>query len=234
MLGIKLYNVWKEAKGVFVKPTLKVRLMKTPYLQSIRLYKYYTHIHVVNRDRVYIPVVKYNENGKYTDTVPLPKHKLPCPLWSKVWTSRTRRKLRKWHLAWIPPIINVPRFLTFGIKNLDLGCKTKFGEFRFEDSPELSFIFFGITLQFTLQVPKGKYCDEYNYWECLLEYIWGRGDRDIFKTLKCNSFWTRGYGEDAVSYFSLRPEFLTERYQKEYGYAVEKIKTINTKYLNVI
>lgn len=233
MFGIKLYKEWREAKGVFVKPTLKFKVLRNPYFQHIRLYKKTGKAHQINSASAWIYIKKEGRNSEhYGSYIALPKHKLPVPLYSIVWNSKIRRKLRKFGLGWIPPVITVPTFLTFGIRNWGLGYKIKYNDFRYEHDPLLDITLFGITFRFYVQAPKSKYGFGDNYWECMLEYLYGEGKRDIFKTLRKGNFWTQGFDETALSYFSLRPEYVIN--QQEYKDAVEKLKTINEKYKNVL
>ena len=98
------------------------------------------------------------------------KHKMPCKY---AWNRNIRLKLRKFGLSWIPPVIQLPMWLSFHIFNHDMIWKTKFEDYRFEFPPQFTIVFFGISLSFWLQAPVDK--DDpfgyYSYWESILWYL---------------------------------------------------------------
>ena len=97
-------------------------------------------------------------------------HKFPCKY---AWNRDLRIKLRKLGLGWIPPVIQLPMWLSFHIFNHDMIWKTKFEDYRFEFPPQFTIVFFGVSLSLWLQAPvdKDDTLGYYSYWESILWYI---------------------------------------------------------------
>ena len=113
----KTYNTWKKASSVFVEPSFRVYFgpwRKDPHgIQSGQgpIVCFYRNYSKVDRVRKGVPIKVDDHRYEWTD------HKLPKGLkpWDTVWKSPIRRKLRKWHLGWIPPCITLPRWCNFRI-----------------------------------------------------------------------------------------------------------------------
>lgn len=241
---IKLYNTWEKAKDIFVKPSLKVYFGKwrnDPNLPVWRrgpiiyicgrknLFKY-TH-EVKDTVLIYTGTKKFKYGDKEIESKcysNVPKHKLPKKLkcGETVWNSVIRRKLKKWHLNWIPPMICLPTWLRFHIINLDLGWKTKYDDCRYEFPPQFSIIAFSLSLTFTLHSPlQNDFCCDDHYWECILNYLYRNKLDSLKEVIEDTGIWNSwGKDKNSVSYFAVRPEYITKEYLKEYYKATEEIK----------
>ena len=163
-----------------------------------------------------------DEKVKITETS---KHKLPKNLknWDIVWASPIRRKLRKYHLNWIPTIIYLPKFLTFSFINHDVFWKTKYGDIRYEDPPQLSIVLFGISLTITLHSPStDKYCDDDGYWTSVLVHSFNKS-RVLRETIEECGVWST-MTDAPVSYFTVRPQFIQKGRLEEYYAVVSDIQ----------
>ena len=185
----KMYKTWGKVKDIFVKPSLKVYFgswKKDPNLPVWRqgpiIYlcgkkNFFRKTHRVKNSVQICTGTKPFKWGKEEHLTKVYEvatvHKLPGKLkeWDAVWNSDIRRKLRKKHLSWIPPIIILPYWTTIKVFCWDVLWKTKYGEVRYEYPPQLSIIFFGLSLTFTLHCPLGdKYDDD--YWESILIFLY--------------------------------------------------------------
>lgn len=147
------------------------------------------------------------------------------------WRRDIRKKLRKFGLGWLPPIITLPRFLKFGVYDYDLGWKPKYDDFRYEYPPQFTIVAFGLSLSITLHEPTGGYytCDD-QYWEGILAWLYGC-DKDIYKTVMHEGVWTRHSGERTEAFFSVRPEHLINLVDfQEYCRATQDYNSKNTRY----
>lgn len=240
---IKLYNTWEKAKQVFVKPSLKVyfgKWSKDPNLPVWRrgalVYicsrkKLSSYCHTVNNSvMIKTGVRSYLHNNKehFLDCYEwVPKHALPSGLrcGDYVWNHNIRKKLRKWHLDWLPPIIELPIWTRFHIINFDLGWKTKYDSVRYEFPPQFTIVAFGLSLSLTLHSPKSdKYgCDDH-YWEAILNHIYKNKSGSLKETIELSGIWTTYKEDTKTSYFAVRPDYITAPYKEEYYAAVSDIK----------
>lgn len=184
MLNIKLWNTYNKVKHFFKKPKLhwKFGLWKhDPCLPiwrhglHINLGKYRKHYYCPNNCIQVKTGVSYwtdcKENQREISSYSIFKHKLPCKY---AWNKDIRLKLRKYHLSWIPPVIQLPLWCSFYIFNHDLIWKTKYEDYRFEYPPQFTIVFFGISLSFWVQAPVedvGNTFSYYSYWESILWYL---------------------------------------------------------------
>ena len=181
---IKMWNTYNKVKHKFKKPKLHWRLglwKNDPCLPvwrrgpEIRLGKYRKNYYCQNGVTHYKSGVSYwtDNNGKQHE-IPcwaISSHKVPCKY---AWNRDIRIKLRKWGLGWIPPVIQLPMWLSFYIFNHDMVWKTKFEDYRFEFPPQFTIVFFGISLSFWLNAPEGVYnpiWSNCSYWESILWYL---------------------------------------------------------------
>lgn len=228
---LKIFKTYWKARRLFVFPKINVHICKwkhSPCLpvwrhgNYIKLYKHYNDfnqaydLHVSNYFRSSNGVIKSS------------RHKVPVRYW---WKQPIRRKLRKLHLGWIPPIIELPIWLSFYYFSNDVIWKTKWSEIRFEYNPLLSIVIFGISFNIWLSCPiKGEYYNDDHYWECILNWVYrdsynkSVGD-DIVKFVKIMSRWTRYTKDGNNTYYTLQPEYLKGHYRSEY---LEKIKNYRT------
>lgn len=240
---IKLYNSWKRAKGVFVRPRLHIYFGKWRSDPSLPMWRRGPLIYLFRRKNLY----KYTYYLKdsvmiYTGTKTFKlgdkeyeskcynwaaRHKLPGKLKrdTLMWKSDIRKKLKKWHLSWLPPVINLPLWMQFHIVNLDVMWKTKFDEIRYEYPPQFSIIAFGLSLTFTLHCPtKDKYANDDHYWESLLNYIFDK-EPSIGKAVETAGVWSI-LNDDGTrtDYAALRPEFLEPYWHFEYRHAIRTLE----------
>lgn len=184
LFNIKMWDTYNKVKHKFKKPKLHWRLglwKHDPCLPvwrrglHIKLGKYRKHYYCPS-EVVHVKTgVSYwtDSNGKQHE-IPcysMFRHKIPCKY---AWNRDIRKKLRKWHLSWIPPVIQLPLWLSFYIFNHDMIWKTKFEDYRFEFPPQFTIVFFGISLSFWIQAPvedKDNIWEYYNYWESILWYL---------------------------------------------------------------
>lgn len=239
---IKLYNTWRKVKQIFVKPSLRVYFgnwKNDPngiwgYRRRIyicprkNLFKY-THS---ARNSVNIQVGTETKTwGDRPYTVKVYEHtyhKLPNNLspWDIVWNRDIRKKLRKYHLSWIPPIIYLPSWFDISITNRDVQWKIKYDDIRYEFPPVFAIRFLGLSLSFGLYCPvKGNFTCDDHYWETLLTYLYNNKSRTLLETIETMGIWSRfGKNNERVHYFAVRPEYIKPKYLDEYYAAISDIK----------
>lgn len=231
---LKMLTLYNQVKEVFVKPKIKFwcGLWKNdPGLPvwrngpTITFYKPYQYSwgkvsnkkHKVYsvRDSVnikYKTEEKTNLSGK---TYTIDSYKQSCHLLPKgikvgeiVWTSPIRRKLRKWHLDWIPPYIELPRIFSFHIFNWEVFWKTKYDDYRYEFPGQFTIVLFGISFSWYTQAPiySNSRLDEDDYWESILNYIEEKGN--LVEVNRIMGMWS---GENPRYRFN--PAFLKEPYK---------------------
>ena len=230
---MEFLKIYRTVKDVFVKPKLKWYFgtwKKEPNLPiwrrgpEIRLSKKFSWSSK-NGD-YYCPDDNVLVFEGYADHefqgVPVKKygrsyHKLPGGLtsYSRVWNRNIRKKLRKWHLSWIPPVIQLPLFFTFHFWDDDIMYKTKWSEddYRYEFPAHITLVFFGLAISVTAIIPQvNKWTSTEDYWESLLTY---RHYKDISKVDKIMGSW-RSLKDGKEEYRRrLNPEFLKEPYKSQ-------------------
>ena len=237
MFRIKLYKTWRKVKQVFVKPSLKVyfgSIRKDPNRipagpPAIHLFnrnKYGINVHTItNRVMVAtgIKTIQYGDKGYAATVYDYSTHKLPGNLkeYQLVWNTKIRRKLRKYGLGWLPPVIYLPYWMKFGIYNYDVCYKWKWDEVRYELPPVFAICFFGLSLSFALHCPFNNIyaCDDH-YWESILTYLYNNRSGTIKEAIETVGIWER----KNIRYFALRPEYVNANYSEEYYDAVSEIK----------
>lgn len=243
---IKLYDTWEKVRNIFVKPSLKVYFGRWRNDPNLPVWRRGAHIYLIGR--------KYRgfDNSKvhilrdrvmiYTGEAPFTfgdktyttkcydwahKHKLPGKLkvGQYVWNRKIRKRLKKWHLSWISPIIELPLWTRFHIVNLGLGWKTKYDDVRYEFPPQFSIIAFGFSLTFTLHSPVwNNFCNDSSYWEAILVHLYENKSGTIKETIKRGGVWRKTSDGKSCYYFSVRPEFFMPRYLKEYYAACSELR----------
>lgn len=184
LFNIKMWDTYNKVRKIFKKPKLywKFGLWKHDHClpvwrrgPRIHLGKYSRHYYCPNSTAHYKSGISYwtDSNGKQHEMpcYATSTHKIPCEY---AWNRDIRLKLRKRHLSWIPPVIQLPMWCSFYIFNHDIYWKTKFDDYRFEFPPQFTIVFFGISLSFWLQAPVDDYKDiwgYYSYWESILWYL---------------------------------------------------------------
>lgn len=184
LFNIKMWDTYNKVKHKFKKPKLHWRLglwKHDPCIPvwrrgpEIHLGKYRKNYYCQNGVTHYKSGVSYwtDSNGKQHE-IPcwaMSTHKVPCKY---AWNRDIRIKLRKCGLGWIPPVIQLPTWLSFYVFNHDMIWKTKFEDYRFEFPPQFTIVFFGISLSFWLNAPEGVYnpiWSNCSYWESMLWYL---------------------------------------------------------------
>ena len=146
---MKFLKLYRKHKNVFVKPKLKwyigswknepnlpvwrrgprIRLTK-----SIGWSKGYKAYYPKSRVQVFEGYSDREYNGRKIKKYGWSDHKLPGKLneYEPVWNRIIRKKLRKWHLSWIPPVIQLPIWLSFHFFDHDITYKSKWSEWRYE------------------------------------------------------------------------------------------------------
>jgi hypothetical protein len=243
----KLYNTWKRAKDLFVRPSFEVYFgnwRNDPeaigpcglkiYIWPRRKLSKYTHI-AYNSTMIKVGTKPWSFGDKvYTsDVYESSKHKLPkgitpCML---VWNSNIRRKLRKWHLSWIPPVIFLPWWMVCCIRDLDVRWKPKYDDVRYEFPPIFSIRMFGLSLTFSLHAPsKDELSMDDHYWEAILTYIHSDKKYSMQELIEACGTWTKYKdGNEYATYFALRPEYIRKERLEEYYAAVSEIKAKKNK-----
>lgn len=236
-MGIKLYDTWKKAKHIFVKPKLYWYFGKWQHDPCLPIWRRgpaiylgkYRHKYQV-KDAVMIQTgeKEWMYGGKPIKSKVYdwaPKHKLPGKLKSGdyVWHRSIRKKLKKWHLGWLPTKIQFPIWLAFHIFNHDIIWKTKYDRITFEFPPQFTIVFFGFSLSFWLNCPvKGDCVNSDDYWEGILNVAL---DNCSLKEVICRSgIWSSFKEDTKYSYFGIRPEFIKPELLPEYYAITSSIK----------
>jgi len=211
-MHIKLYDIYNKVKDVFVKPKLhfKFGLWKNdPNLPvwrrgpTIVLCKNWMYV----KKAIATVMIKTGENCYSSSYHNLPRGLRPYDL---IWKSDVRRKLRKFGLGWLRPTYTLPIFFAFGIYNLPLGWKTKWGDYRYEWPPQFTIVFFGLSMSWWLTAPTDKgVADEDDYWESILNYI---NYKDLSVVNKTMGKWQH---QDNTTSYRLKSEFLKEPYRSQ-------------------
>lgn len=225
---IKLFKTWKEANDLFVKPKVKFSIYKNYYKPSIWIAKYQQYHYVKDSVTVKVGTKESILNGKSynIDCYDTIRHKMPTNK-SIVWNSSIRKKLRKYHLSWIPPIIYFPKWLYYGIKNWDVGWKWKFDDIRHECNPLFEVTLFGTCFCWSVCCPVNipRITSDSNYWECILNYLYKNKDRKLtLAELFAEMGRWDSIGQKVLKYFTLRPEYLIPSKREEYYKVVKEFK----------
>ena len=239
---IKLYNTWERVKDIFVKPSLKVYFGKWRNDPNLPVWRSGPQIPLVRwgmlSSKAYMlgdSVMIHSGNTSYKTTNGetqmikcyewAPKHKLPDKLkcGDYVWHRNIRKKLKKWHLGWLPPIIKLPVWMKFYMVNLDVVWKTKYDDIRYEFPPQFTVVAFGLSLTFTLHCPsKCEHCSDDQYWESILNYIHTKDcSKKLKKTIELGGIWKELKTDK--SYFAVRPQYIQSKYLDEYYAAISEL-----------
>lgn len=248
---LKLYNTYNKVKDVFAEPVRHYYFglwRKDPMLPvwrrgpQIVLYKGQSDItHVVSSTRIKLRT----ENQQWGDKV-IPvdvygfgaTHKLPKGVkeGSIVWNSKIRRNLRKYHLSWIPPVIQFPIWLSFYIFNRDVTTKRKYDDIRYEFPPQFTIVFFGLSFSCWLEAPKSKvndFCSDDVYWETIIEYL-EDNQRNLTETIVNNSYHKRYYKNNVDYFWAVRPEYLQPALHPLYKNIIDIEKSKITENIEIL
>jgi len=208
-------TLWK-ARDVFKMPKLHIyfgKWINDPCLPIWRrgnivpLAKYGKYLQLNNKQIL----SWYNDkNGKFVRLI----HKVNRNLY---WKQPIRRKLKKLHLSWIPPVIELPLWLSFYIFNLDVIWKYKWDETRYEYPPQFTIVFFGLSLSMWCNWEQSEFQYPDMYWESLLNYVYGIKNKENFNIIefrnKLGKWQSWKKDNTKVTYWQLQYDFLKPEYQ---------------------
>lgn len=210
---MEFLKIYRRVKNLFVAPKLKwyfgtwknePNLPVWRHGPQIRLAKYH-QMYIPNSSIFYPDGVTENGDKKYGVSY----HKLPVKPCTYVWTRNIRKKLKKWHLSWIPPIIQLPIWMSFYFFDSDIIWKPKWDEYRYEYPAHITLVFFGLAISVTAYIPednKNTFTTEEDYWESLLTY-----NGNLKDTNDQMGWWK----SNTEKYFRFNPNFLKEPYKSE-------------------
>lgn len=237
----KLYNTWKCVKDIFIKPELSVYFGRWENDPNLPVWRNGPAVYICNKKKlrklahvakqgVFITAgtkkYKFGEQELDMKVKEFTSHTLPKGIKAGdyVWNRTIRKKLRKWHLGWVKPIMYLPKFFRFRIINSDVYWKTKWDSIQYEYPPQLSFIGFGLSLTFTLHCPMhNKFSSDDSYWESILTHIYDNTSGELKETIDKTGIWHSI--DDNTFYFATRPTYIVAKKQDEYYAAVSELKT---------
>ena len=241
---IKLYRTWEKVKDLFVKPSPKVYFGKWKNDPNLPIWRSGPAIYLCPRRKLFkccyflkqgVLVntgsikTKFGDREIETKIQEHTHHSLPGNLHAGdyMWNRNIRKKLKKWHLGWIKPVMHLPSWTRFYVVNRDVGWKTKWDYISYEFPPQFSIIAFGLSLTFTLHCPiKSEYSSDDSYWESILTHLYTNKSGELEETIEQMGVWQRL--NDNTSYFALRPTYIVHDRQPEYYAAISEIKAKNT------
>ena len=126
-----------------------------------------------------------------------------------------RRKIKKWHLSWLPAKIELPMWLSFYKFSNDVIWKTKWDEIRYEFPPQFTIVAFGLSFSMWL-CPEFKSKDSWrlnydHYWETLLTYVY-RNVKSYEELRKRLGEWTYMKDGDERTYTTVQPEYFKKKF----------------------
>ena len=204
-MGIKLWDTWKQVKGVFEKPRLIFQYGNWYKSSGLPVWRRGRTIYMEKNLYSHCEKVKIKKwrNPVKIGNIDLPGAWIDSHEWR--WKDEYK-KHRPIYTRLFKPIYQLPKWCTFYIFNLDLIWKTKWDDYRFEFSPQFTIVFFNWHLSWFLAPPKD--CRVDSYWESILWYI---DKKDIKETFANVSHWTNMNTKE-VSY-GLTPEMVTDEYK---------------------
>lgn len=247
---IKLYNTWREVKDVFLKPSLWVYFGKWRNDPNLPYWRHGPQIYLTKRRKLSSKAYRVSSTvmictgtkrekfGKTEHDVKcyswVPRHKLPDNLkeGQYIWNRDIRKKLKKWHLSWVKPVIQLPIWMRFYILNMDVCWKTKFDDIRYEFPPQFTIVAFGLSLTFTLHSPiQNDLLYDDHYWEAMLNFVHKNHSHTIREAIESAGIWSR-FSEDMskrIYFFAFRPEFLQKRWLPGYYIATHDLRVKENK-----
>ena len=216
MWHIKLYDTWKQVKGVFKKPRLifrygnwyqSVGLPVWRRGRTIKLTKY------LGRDCKQIQVKKWRPPVKVAN-FDLPGGYVDTWVWDWKDSYKEKHPFISKHFK---PVYDLPKWWTFYMFNHDLWWKTKWDDYRFEFAPQFTIVFLYWHISFFLAPPEGCRVDD--YWESILWYI---EKRNLEKTFNEMSAW-KNLQTGEINY-RLTPNMVEEEYQELIQYFIDERK----------
>ena len=152
--------------------------------------------------------IKRGKSPEGYDVYDLSTHKLPKGIntYKLVWRRDIRKKLKKYHLSWLRPTIELPRFFSFHIFNRDVMTKYKYDDIVYEFPPQFTIVLFGLSFSWWLTAPKSDDCFDDAYWETMINYINRDKDQTIVDIVEASG--TYSTDDKNVKRICCRPEFL--------------------------
>ena len=188
---------WKNHKDAFIKPKLKWYFGSWRKEGNMPAW----------RNNPIIRLCKYGDYEANWDFAKL----VDCK-----WTVTGKKSHPILSRIFKKPLIVLPYWLNFHFFNEDVDYKTKWAEadFRYENPPHITLVFFGLALSVTAYIPKGTDDDwtcEDDYWESLLTYDYYDGD--LKKTNDEMGWWNKI--TDKNFRFRFQPRFLVNPEERE-------------------
>lgn len=151
-------KIYRRLKDVFIKPKLKWYFGTWRNELNLPVWRHGPQIRLAKYHQMYIPQRSvlvfdgYSKDGykQYSRS----EHKLPVGYYTYVWRRNIRKKLKKWHLSWIPPIIQLPIWMSFYFFDCDICWKTKWDEYRYEHPAHITLVLFGLAISVTAYIPE--------------------------------------------------------------------------------
>lgn len=211
---IKMYDTWRQVKGVFKKPKLNFRFgnwYKSQHLpvwrrgRTLWLGKYKDRKSIITKVwRKPVKIGKFDIPGAWIDGrewVWTDIYKANHPILSELFK----------------PYYELPRWCTFYIFNHDLFWKTKWGDYRYEFPPQFTIVFMYWHITFFLSPPEGCTNRQDDYWESILWYIEKRNLEKVFLEMgKWKNLQTGKYT------YRLTPEMVENEYKELIQYYIKQ------------
>ncbi len=209
LFNIKMWETYDKVSDIFTKPQVKFKAGLWRNDPCFPIYRHGPIINIGKYEWKYTPRWSCHYFDKMVETkygkiksYGLSEHKLPVKPNTSVWRRDIRKKLKKYHLGWVPTSIRLPRFFSFHIFNWDVIWKWKYDDIRFELPPQFTIVLFGISFSWWLKAPASSedwhgYPDDDSYWETILNFVYGgeryKGD---LKVCLSNSYYRIDYSEE--------------------------------------
>jgi len=195
-------NIWRNARGVFKRP-------KLVFTYGNRIHNSQRYCYYVPTWSIHMPGAKYNYKER-----------------GYVFTPKASSIYKTLHLSWLKPYYDLPYWFYLGFYRQDAGWKSKYREYRYEDTPPLiELSFFKWSLCWSWHAPIDTGTDKYDltqdihYWESLMEYIWGNHQKEGPSKIEATALfcgkWSASIGDNKASYWQLNPEYLEQPYADE-------------------
>lgn len=219
---MKFLKIYKTVKDVFVPPKLKWYFGPWWKEGNLPVWRRGASIKLAKYHQMYTPsfTIHYFDgysdhtwNGKPIKKYSLSQHKPPKGLKfnQPVWIKPIRKKLKKWHLSWIPPIIEFPIWTSFYFFDSDIWWKIKYDDYRYEYPAHITLVFFGLAISVTAIPPQiNGITSNDDYWEAILNY---RDCKDLKEVHKRMGSWKSF--ENNSKRFAFNPGFLKEPYKQQ-------------------
>lgn len=220
-IRIKLWDTWKQVKGVFEKPRLIFQYGDWYKSSGLPVWRNGRIVYMTKRLYSCCEKVKTKKwrNAIKVGNIDIPGSWIDSYEWR--WTDEYK-KSHPIYTKLFKPIYELPKWFTFYVFNSDLFWKTKWGKYRFEFAPQFTIVFFKWHLSWFLAPPKD--CRVDSYWESILWYI---DKHDIEETFKYTSHWQDMHTNEIT--YGLTPDMVTVKYKGIVNNLIEKDKNKRKK-----